>query len=61
MRLGAWTCKIEPGTLAYKVYGKAEISERHRTDTNSTANTKSLWSPRACEFPGPRPTEPTWR
>ena len=30
MRLGAWTCKIEPGTLAYKVYGKDEISERHR-------------------------------
>jgi len=30
MRLGAWTCKIEPGTLAYKIYGKAEISERHR-------------------------------
>jgi CTP synthase len=30
MRLGAWTCKIEPGTLAYKVYGKLEISERHR-------------------------------
>ena len=30
MRLGAWTCKIEPGTLAQKVYGKLEISERHR-------------------------------
>jgi CTP synthase len=30
MRLGAWTCKIEPDTLAYKVYGKYEISERHR-------------------------------
>jgi CTP synthase len=30
MRLGAWPCKIEPGTLAYKVYGQAEISERHR-------------------------------
>jgi CTP synthase len=30
MRLGAWTCKIEPGTLAYKIYGKVEISERHR-------------------------------
>src|ERR1700745_2054973 len=30
MRLGAWTCKIEPGTLAHKVYGKSEISERHR-------------------------------
>ncbi len=30
MRLGAWPCKIEPGTLAYRVYGKTEISERHR-------------------------------
>jgi CTP synthase len=30
MRLGAWTCKIEPGTLAYDIYGKLEISERHR-------------------------------
>jgi CTP synthase len=30
MRLGAWPCKIEPGTLAHKIYGKAEISERHR-------------------------------
>jgi CTP synthase len=30
MRLGAWPCKIEPGTLAHKVYGQLEISERHR-------------------------------
>jgi len=30
MRLGAWPCKIEPGTLAYRVYGQTEISERHR-------------------------------
>jgi len=30
MRLGAWPCKIEPGTLAHRVYGKTEISERHR-------------------------------
>jgi CTP synthase len=30
MRLGAWPCKIETGTLAYKIYGKTEISERHR-------------------------------
>jgi CTP synthase len=30
MRLGAWPCKLEPGTLAYKIYGPAEISERHR-------------------------------
>ena len=30
MRLGAYKCKLEKGTLAYKVYGKSEISERHR-------------------------------
>jgi CTP synthase len=30
MRLGAWPCRIEPGTLAHKIYGKLEISERHR-------------------------------
>ena len=30
MRLGAWTCKIEAGSLAHRIYGKLEISERHR-------------------------------
>jgi CTP synthase len=30
MRLGAWTCKIEPNTFAAKAYGATEISERHR-------------------------------
>ena len=30
MRLGAWTCKLEPDTLARATYGQSEISERHR-------------------------------
>ncbi len=30
MRLGAWTCKLEPDSFAFKAYGQAEISERHR-------------------------------
>ena len=30
MRLGAWACKLEPGSFAQKAYGAAEISERHR-------------------------------
>ena len=30
MRLGACPCQIQPGTLAEKAYGAAEISERHR-------------------------------
>jgi CTP synthase len=30
MRLGAWICKLEPGSLAATAYGAEEISERHR-------------------------------
>jgi len=30
MRLGAWECKLEPGSNAERAYGKTEISERHR-------------------------------
>ncbi|MGQ9665020.1 MAG: CTP synthase [bacterium] len=30
MRLGNWPCKIEPKTLARKIYGKDLIEERHR-------------------------------
>ena len=30
MRLGAWPCKLKEGSLAAKVYGKLQISERHR-------------------------------
>ena len=30
MRLGAYPCNIKEGSLAHKVYGKTQISERHR-------------------------------
>jgi CTP synthase len=30
MRLGAYQCKIKPDSIAARVYGKEEISERHR-------------------------------
>lgn len=30
MRLGAWRCDIKQDSLAYKIYGKETISERHR-------------------------------
>ena len=30
MRLGAWKCELKEGTLAYKIYGKSGILERHR-------------------------------
>jgi CTP synthase len=30
MRLGAYPCSLTPGTVARRVYGQADISERHR-------------------------------
>ena len=30
MRLGAWDCHLQEGTMAHEIYGKKEISERHR-------------------------------
>ncbi len=30
MRLGAWTCMLQPDSLAARAYGATEISERHR-------------------------------
>ncbi len=30
MRLGAWPCRIEPGSFAHKAYGTLDLSERHR-------------------------------
>lgn len=30
MRLGAWDCELKEGSLANGIYGKTEISERHR-------------------------------
>ncbi len=30
MRLGAYPCRLEPGTFAHAAYGRDEISERHR-------------------------------
>lgn len=30
MRLGAWPCRLKPGTVAHRAYGVDQISERHR-------------------------------
>jgi CTP synthase len=30
MRLGAWSCQLEPGSFAHQAYSALEISERHR-------------------------------
>jgi CTP synthase len=30
MRCGAYSCTLEPDSLAFRIYGEKEISERHR-------------------------------
>jgi CTP synthase len=30
MRLGSYDCKLDPESLAFRVYGKEQIAERHR-------------------------------
>ena len=30
MRVGAWPCRMRPGSFAHRAYGTVEISERHR-------------------------------
>lgn len=30
MRLGAWDCKVKPGTIAFSAYARTDTSERHR-------------------------------
>jgi CTP synthase len=30
MRLGSWKCNLEKDSLAYQIYGKSQIEERHR-------------------------------
>ena len=30
MRLGAYECQVEEGSLAHKIYGETQIFERHR-------------------------------
>ena len=41
MRLGAWDCKIEPDTLAHKIYGSTESASAIGIVTNSIASMKS--------------------
>ncbi len=58
MRLGAYPCRLRPGTLAARIYGEAVIYERHRhryevnNDYRERLREDRAWCSRAC-----RPTE----
>lgn len=52
MRLGAYPCKIKKNSLAYKVYGKALISERHRHRYEFNNKYKKLLEKKGMIFSG---------
>ncbi len=52
MRLGAYDCTLEPGTLAARAYGELEISERHRHRYEFNNRYKPLFEEHGMVFSG---------
>ena len=61
MRLGAWACDLEPGSLAAKAYGAPKSANATAIVTSSIASTKPSLPALACASPGLRPMPPTSR
>ncbi len=57
MRLGAYPCRLREGTMAREVYGKAEISERHRHRYEVNNEYRDVLSNRGMVFSGVSPDE----
>ena len=55
MRLGAYTCKIQENTLAYKMYGTDLISERHRHRFEFNNEYKEILSKKGLVISGTSP------
>jgi CTP synthase len=57
MRLGAYPCEIKRGSLAYKLYGKTKISERHRHRYEVNNEYREALSDKGMVFSGLSPDE----
>jgi len=57
MRLGAWPCRLEPGSLAHQAYGQAEISERHRHRYEFNREYESVMTAAGLRISGATPDE----
>ena len=55
MRLGAYPCRLEPGSLAHAIYGADEISERHRHRYEVNINYVNRLSAAGLRFVGMSP------
>jgi len=52
MRLGAYACRLEPETLAFKAYGEAAITERHRHRYEFNNRYRPLFEEHGMRFSG---------
>jgi CTP synthase len=52
MRLGTYTCELEPGTLAAKAYGELNITERHRHRYEFNNRYRPLFEEHGMRFSG---------
>jgi CTP synthase len=55
MRLGAYPCRLRPGSLAAEVYGVPEVSERHRHRYEVSNSYRDLFSQHGLRFSGLSP------
>jgi CTP synthase len=55
MRLGAYSCALEPDSLAYRIYGSKEISERHRHRYEFNREYENIISSYGMKFSGNSP------
>jgi len=58
MRLGSWPCKIEKGTLAYNIYNKELIHERHRHRYEMNLEYIEVLEKNGLKFSGKSPDSP---
>jgi CTP synthase len=52
MRLGAYRCCLEPGTLAHEIYGDSEVFERHRHRYEFNNTFRDAFRDRGMRFSG---------
>lgn len=55
MRLGAYPCVLEPGSIAHRIYGARTISERHRHRYEVNINYRSVLERAGLRFSGMSP------
>jgi CTP synthase len=57
MRLGAYPCRLEPGSLAQRAYGAMEVSERHRHRYEFNNFYRKIFADRGMRFSGLSPDQ----